>query len=129
MSAAACEAEISGGPACAGNTGRAGPAPNSARRREGPIARAVRPSRPSTARADPAITRGPPPGRRPFPDHSARRKPIIVASPPAIRAIPAAVIQFVTGEVTNGTLSAKRIRSDVNRRDRAASSTVDTISP
>jgi hypothetical protein len=35
-----------------------------------------------------------------------------VASPPAIRARPAAVIQFVTRDVTNGTLGAKRCRSD-----------------
>src|SRR5512138_2628893 len=40
------------------------------------------------------------------------RKLINVARPPAMRASPAPVIQFVTSGVTNGALGAKRTRSD-----------------
>ncbi|GIE99096.1 hypothetical protein Ari01nite_65610 [Paractinoplanes rishiriensis] len=52
------------------------------------------------------------PARRSPPPNSTERKLINVARPPAMRASPAAVIQFVTLGVTNGALGAKRTRSD-----------------
>jgi hypothetical protein len=82
--------------------------------RDGPAGRVANAWRRRRARICPGtVTRGPPRRRSPcaagsFRPSRACRNPISVAIPPAIMASPAAVIQFVTGVVTNRAFSTKR---------------------